>query len=152
MSATKNTIAGPRAYTAEPIAVAPGETIHGSAWVKVKDVPEKTGAVIMIAGFSDSGGGNESVQKFNTAPLAEAGRGWVKIEGNVKVPELADAIVVNTETAVEKNTDFASPMPHGASKFHWTARLIVRCANPETLVLRHARSCLRRLSGNCHRD
>ena len=94
-----------RSYAvSDAIAVAPGETIHGSAWVRVKDVPEKTGAVIMIAAFSDLTGGNESVQKFNTAPIAEASKGWVKIEGSVKVPELAANLRVRLGFSYAKGT------------------------------------------------
>src|SRR5206468_8121225 len=42
-----------RAYfVSEPIAVAPGEKLKASAWVKMKDVPEQLGTVILIGMFS----------------------------------------------------------------------------------------------------
>ena len=86
-SARVSAPAGARSYVrSEPIPVAAGETIHGSAWVRTKDVPEGQGTVIMIAEFSDGVGGNESVEKFNTAKIAESSKAWQKIEGSVKVP------------------------------------------------------------------
>lgn len=86
-----------RSYAqSEEIEVAPGETIHGSAWVKVKDVPEKDGAnhVIMIAHFSSSDGSNETVMKFDVAKFPDAAKGWQKIQGSVKVPDLMTKLSV----------------------------------------------------------
>ncbi len=80
-----------RSYArSEIIPVAPGETIHGAAWVKVKDVDLKEGLshVIMIAEFTDAKDANQTVLKFDVAKIPEASKGWTKIEGSVKVPEL----------------------------------------------------------------
>jgi hypothetical protein len=69
----------------QPIEIAAGETIRGSAWVKTKDVPAGKGAVIMIAEFSDGHGGHESVEKINVADVAKGGE-WQRIEGSATVP------------------------------------------------------------------
>ena len=54
-------------FRSAPIAIAPGEKIHVSAWVKHKDVPPGKGTVILIAEFTDASDGNSSVAKVNTA-------------------------------------------------------------------------------------
>ena len=80
-----------RSYArSDVIPVAPGETIHGSAWVKVKDVDLKEGLnhVIMIAEFTDAKDANQTVLKFDVAKIPDASKEWTKIEGSVKVPEL----------------------------------------------------------------
>src|SRR5439155_27269085 len=41
-------------WRSDPMPVAPGEQIHGGAWVRLRDVPEKQGAVIVIGEFTDS--------------------------------------------------------------------------------------------------
>src|SRR5207248_2870748 len=73
----------------EPIAVAPGEKITASAWVKCKDVPPAKGTVILIGEFTDSKDGSMSVEKFAVADrTAGADIDWQKIEGTITVPAL----------------------------------------------------------------
>lgn len=87
----------------DAIAVAPGETILASAWVKVKDVPTDGGAVIMIADFEDAAGKNSSVAKFNVADLTKQGE-WQFIEGSVKVPPAAAALRVRLGFSYSQGT------------------------------------------------
>src|SRR5205823_11538266 len=72
-------------WRSDAVPVAPGEQIHGGAWVKLRDVPEKQGAVIVIAEFTDSQGHNLKVEKFGTANTKN--QDWQHVEGVVKVPE-----------------------------------------------------------------
>src|SRR5207244_1748882 len=54
-------------WRSDAIPVAPGEKIHASAWVKVKDVPPDHGSVIVIAEFSGTKGLGIEVAKVGTA-------------------------------------------------------------------------------------
>ena len=48
----------------DPIAVAPGEKITASAWVKCKDVPPGKGNIILIGEFTNSTDAAPSVERF----------------------------------------------------------------------------------------
>ncbi len=80
-----------RAYVvSQPIEVAPGENVQATAYVKVQDVPEKVGAVILIAAFSRADGTNASVAKFNVARIPTATQptnGWQRIQGTLPIPD-----------------------------------------------------------------
>jgi hypothetical protein len=79
-----------RAYVvSQPIEVAPGENVQATAYVKVEDVPEKVGSVILIGAFSRADGTNASVAKFNVAKVSTTTQpvsGWQRIEGTLPVP------------------------------------------------------------------
>jgi hypothetical protein len=74
----------------QPIAVAPGEIIRASAWVRFQDVPADAGNVTIIAEFSRADGGTTPVQKVGDAKVPPDGRSdWQQVAGSVTVPGLA---------------------------------------------------------------
>ncbi|MBN1491956.1 MAG: hypothetical protein JXA69_18735 [Phycisphaerae bacterium] len=66
-----------------PIAVAAGETLAVSAWVKSRDVPADKGTIIVIAAFAPDVGGPYQVSKVAVADRRED---WQRLEGHVSVP------------------------------------------------------------------
>jgi hypothetical protein len=95
-----------RAYarSVDPVAVAPGEKLIGSFWVRCADVPTGKGAVIAIAEFSDLNGGNESVAKFDVAKIPQAARGWQHIAGSIKTPDGAANLRIRLGFSYSKGT------------------------------------------------
>ncbi len=97
-----------RAYVeSAPIPVAPGEKIRASAYVKVQDIPQKVGAVILIGHFMRHDGGNDQVEKFQVAKIPTATqpiRGWQRIEGTIKVPDDVDQMRVRAGLSYTKGT------------------------------------------------
>ena len=72
------------ARSSDPIAVAGGEVIEASAWVKAKDVPAGQGTVILIAEFADAAGKFLDVAKFDTADVSKPD--WQQVSGTVEIP------------------------------------------------------------------
>ncbi|HEX8521827.1 MAG TPA: hypothetical protein VF669_06185 [Tepidisphaeraceae bacterium] len=97
-----------RAYVeSDPIEVAPGEKISASAFVKVRDVPEKVGTVILIGHFSRADGSNERVEKFNVAKVPatpQPNPQWQKIEGSLLVPTGVDHLRIRAGFSYSKGT------------------------------------------------
>ena len=71
-----------------PMAVAPGERVAISAWVKCRDVPLDQGTVIAIAEWTDVQDRNMQVSKVGVANVA-TDKLWQHIEGTVAVPARA---------------------------------------------------------------
>lgn len=99
-----------RAYVqSKPIPVAPAEKITATAYVKLQDVPEKTGAVILIAHFSRADGANAQVEKFATAKLpttTQPMKGWQEIKGSIVVPADVDNLRIRAGFSYSKGVSW----------------------------------------------
>jgi hypothetical protein len=74
-----------RSYVkSDAIAVAPGETVRASVWVKCEGVPKDQGTVIVIGNFADANGHNEAAMKFDVAKPAKAD--WQQVTGSLVAP------------------------------------------------------------------
>ncbi|MBI4580609.1 MAG: carbohydrate binding domain-containing protein [Planctomycetes bacterium] len=82
------------------IAVAPGETVEISAWVRTRDVPQGQGTVILIA-ESTRGRERGEVSKVG---VAAASADWQQIKGRLTVPESADTLRLRMGFSYSKGT------------------------------------------------
>lgn len=72
-----------------PVPVAAGETLHASAWVKVKD-RGALGDVVLVANFFEGDGRTEDFT--DVAKLKGKGDEWTQLSGEVKVPQRAAVV------------------------------------------------------------